>query len=152
MPTPFDSTFAVVRAIGVEFAKRKLQPVAVAVAVATIVVHALGIWLISQSAWWWLLEIAFIVSTIVIILLATVVWLLLRRVSPPMNRSQRQAVGTFVNKLERIAEHVQTPQPVIIYYVVRDAIRPRQDTFIEGMIHDSTSLGGDFTKLRRDLQ
>jgi hypothetical protein len=146
------STVTVLRAVGVEFVRRKLRPLIIIAAVAVLLIHALGIWLTTQSVWWWLLEAIFIGGTIILAAAGIAMWLILKRVSPSLNRNQRRSVARFVDKLERMAEHLQTPQPVIIYNVIRDTVRPRKESFIEGVIHDSTSLGGDFATLRHDLQ
>lgn len=112
----------------------------------------LGGWLTTQSAWWWLLQALFIVVGLLFLALAVTVHIILKIVAPGLTKRQKKAVGSFVSKLERVAEHLQTPQFVIIYYVVRETISPRRDGFIESVSRDSTSLAPDFTALRREFE
>jgi NADH:ubiquinone oxidoreductase subunit 6 (subunit J) len=141
-----------VRAIGVVFARRTIRPFVIIGAVVLVGLLGLGGWLASNNAWWWLLEAVFIVATLLFAGLVIAVHWLLRRVAPPMSRSQRQAVEAFVDKLERVAEHLQTPQFMIVYYVIRDTLRPRPGGFITQVTHDSRTLHSDFAKLQRLLQ
>lgn len=110
-----------------------------------------GGWLTTQNAWWWLLEVVFIVGSLLFAFLVIVVNVILRWTEPVLTETQKQAVGGFVDKLERVAENLQTPQIVIIYYVVRDIIRPRPDSFIASVSRDSKALAPDFVRLRNEF-
>ena len=142
-------TINAIRAIGAAFARRALLPFIVIGAVVAILLLALGGWLTTQSGWWWLLEVLFIICTLVFIGLTVGVLVLLRAVEPALNKTQKQSVRQFVDKLERVSEHVQTPQLFIIFYVVRDTIHPRQGSFIEEISRDSKTLAPDFAALRK---
>lgn len=146
------STFTVIRAIGVEFARRILRPLVVIGTIMAIALLALGGWLTTQSAWWWLLEVVFIMGSVVFVLLVIAIYVFLRAVAPPLTKAQRKSVVQFVNKLERVAEHLQTPQIIIIYNILRDTARPQSNTFIETVSKDSKTLAPDFSKLRKDLE
>jgi hypothetical protein len=142
-----NTTFTVVRAIGAEFARRLLGPLTLTGAIAAVLLLAIGGWLTTINVWWWFLEAAFIIFTVVFVVLWVVSRLLLRLADPPQSGDQRQLVRSFVDKLERVSENLKTPQPVIIYRVIRDTIRPRKDNFIETVSRDSKSLAPDFLGL-----
>lgn len=145
-------TTTVIRAISAELARRMVRPIIIVGAVFMAALVALGGWLASQNAWWWFLEIPFI--AIGLLFLAAIVALhgMLRAVTPPLSRTQKQAVSSFVDKLERVAQHVQMPQIAVIYYVVREAIHTRRDGFIESVSRDSTSLAPEFLRLRKKFE
>jgi len=142
-------TLNVVRAIGVEFARRMLRPLIIVGILTSIVLLSIGGWLAAQNAWWWIVEAICIIGTIVFIGLVLVARIALRVAEPALNKTQRQSVSVFVDKLERVAENIQTPQIVILYYVIRDTIRPRPDSFIETISRDSKTLAPDFVNLRK---
>ena len=71
--------------------------------------------------------------------------------APPLSKKQKRDVAQYVDKLERVAETIQTPQLAIIFYVVRDTIRPTKQSFIETISTDSKALAPDFIKLRKDF-
>lgn len=141
-------TINAIRAVGAAFARRALLPFIIIGALLLVALHVMGGWLITQSAWWWLLEAVFIITTLIFIALIIVVNILLQAVAPALTKTQKRHVNEFVDKLERVAEHVQTPQIVIIYYVIRDTLNPRQGSFIESISQDSKTLAPDFARLR----
>lgn len=145
------STIIVIRAVGAEFARRTVMPLIIGGAIVIIALLALGGWLTTQNAWWWILEVLFIISALLFTVAVLVVRILLRAVAPTLTKEQKKSVGHFVDKLERVAENVQTPQPVIVFYVVRDAIWPRRDGFVESISKDSRALAPDFARLRREM-
>lgn len=145
-------TINAIRAVGAAFARRALLPFIIIGGLLLLLLHIMGGWLITQSAWWWLLEALFIITTLVFIALIVIVHILLRAVAPALSKTQKHHVNDFVDKLERVAEHVQTPQIVIIYYVVRDTLNPRQGSFIESISQDSKTLAPDFARLRREFE
>ena len=142
-----------VRAIGSEFVRRALKPLIIVVPLVLTGLLSLGAWLITRSAWWWLLEAVLIMATIVIFVVYLLVQALIKTIEPVLNREQRQAVRSFVDKLERTAENLQTPQPVILYRIVRDIVKKRQgsDSFITAMARDSRELAPDFRALQKQF-
>jgi hypothetical protein len=140
-------TLTVARAIGAEFTRRKLRPLLILITVVTVVLLVLGAWLISRNPWWWFLEATFIIFCLLAMVLAVAAQVALRVADPPQNNDQRQAVGGFVDKLERVADSLQTPQLVIVYRVIRDTLRPRERTYVETVSRDSKSLAPDFVQL-----
>jgi MFS family permease len=145
-------TISAVRAIGAAFARRALLPFIIIGAIVVVGLLVLGGWLTTQSGWWWLLEALFIVMALIFTALVVIVHILLRAVAPTLTKNQKQQVSNFVDKLERVAEHVQTPQLIIIFNVVRDTIHPRQGSFIEEVSRDSKDLAPDFVRLRREFE
>lgn len=144
-------TLNTIRAIGAEFARRQLRPFILLGALFVAALLLLGGWLTTQNAWWWILEALLILGSFVFIALVIVIHIVLRVVAPTLSKAQRKAVASFVDKLERVAETVQTPQLAIIFYVIRDTIRPSKDSFIENISKDSKTLAPDFIKLRRNF-
>lgn len=140
-----------VRAVGSEFVRRALKPLIIVIPLVLTGLLSLGAWLITRSAWWWLLEAVLIMATIVIFVAYLLVQALIKTIEPVQNREQRQGVRSFVDKLERTAENLQTPQPVILYRIVRDIVKKRQgsDSFITAMARDSRELAPDFRALQK---
>lgn len=145
-------TINAVRAVGANYARRALMPFIIIGAAVAVLLLIMGWWLTLQSTWWWLLEAVLILFTLVFICLGVGLFVLLRAVEPALTKKQRQHVKNFVSKLERVAEHVQTPQIIIIFYVVRDTIHPHQGSFIEEVSRDSKTLAPDFAALRREFE
>lgn len=145
-------TITVIRAIGAEFARRMLRPIIIIGTILLLVLLAFGGWLTTQNAWWWLLEALFIIGSLLFMIVVVVLHIILRSIAPPLSKTQKQAIGNFVDTLERVAENLQTPQTIIIYYVVRDAIHPRRDGFIESVSRDSKTLAPDFLRLRKKFE
>lgn len=145
-------TIAVVRAIGTEFVRRSLWPLTLIGGSVVLVLVGLGGWLTTLNVWWWLLETVFLMLAIAYLIITVAVWTIIKLVRPDMTKSQRTAVGNYVDKLQRVADNVQTPQPVLLFRVVRDVVRPRQDGFIETVSRDSKGLAPDFVSLIRKFQ
>ncbi len=140
-------TVIVIRAIGVEFAKRALRPLVIVGAAIVAVLVGIGGWLTTINAWWWFLEAVLLMAAVLFVVLVAIVWTAIRVANPDQTKTQRQAVKRYVDTLQRVAENLQTPQLVILYRVVRDVIQPRQGGFIETVSRDSKSLSPDFIKL-----
>jgi MFS family permease len=144
-------TITVARAIGAEFIRRKLRPLIIMGAVVAISLLCLGGWLAAHNAWWWLIEAVFICGSLLFAAAVTVMYLILGKVEPLATRTQKQNVRSFVDKLEQLADSLQTPAFFILYYVIRDTIRPRQNGFIETVAHDSKTLAPEFSRLLKDF-
>lgn len=139
----------VLRAVGVEFLKRKFVGAATMFAVAAVIVAVLLVWLISMSGWWLLLAIPMFGLMLLGILLLLIVRILIKIIRPQLDKSQKTAVSDFVDKVERVAEQVQMPSFMIFFNVARDVIKPRKKTFIATVVDDSTSLKPDFSALQK---
>jgi hypothetical protein len=145
------ATFTVVRAVSAEFARRALKPLVLIGAVVAVALVSAGAWLTTVNAWWWLLEALFIGVSVLFVMSVVLAQLLLRRIGLAHTKAQRKQVATFVDKLERSVETVRTPYPVILYYIIRDTVRPRPDAFVSTLARDSRTLGPDFAALRDAL-
>lgn len=143
------SNITLIRAIGSEFIIRKYRSLVLVLAIVAVAVLALMIWLITLSAWWWLLAAPVISLVIIGVLVALLVRVIIRAASPVLTKQQTKDVKDFVDKLERVADNLQTPAFIILFRVVRDTVRPRDKTFIQSMAEDSTTLHTDFATLQR---
>lgn len=143
-------SIVIVRAVGALFARRMLRTALLIGVIAAVVLHGVGAWLAIENPWWWLLELVFIFLTLVFVILIVVVLAVLRIVEPRQSIAQKHAVAEFVDKFQRVAENLQMPMPLIVFFVVKDTILPPKDgTFISKMTRDSTSLAPDLMKLHK---
>lgn len=142
-------TLRMVRAIGAEYIRRKIKPLLIVTAVVLTLALALGGWLASRNAWWWVFEAIFILAAVMFALAVWLFRLLLSRVDAARTKDRRQAVAGFVDKFERVAEHVGTPLPVLVIRVAWDMLHPTKRGFITGVAEDSKTLAPDFVALQR---
>ena len=141
-------TITVIRCIGTEFARRLFFPVAITAGVIFTLLIIGVLLLTTLSQWWYLLLIPIMILLCVAGGVLAVVWLTIRTIRPIQTRTQHTAVKTFVDKLQRLSDTVQTPKIILLFRIVRDVAAPRQDGFIGSIADDTTSLKNDF----RDLQ
>lgn len=146
------SNIKLIRAIGSEFIRRKLRAFYALFAVGAMMALAVSTWLTTLNIWWWLLATAVIIGTLAGILVCVVSGFAVRILRPHLTKAQIRAVGNFVDKLERVAEHVQTPMLIIVLRVIRDILWPRQPNFISSIIQDSASLRPDFKTLQEEFK
>jgi hypothetical protein len=137
----------VARAIAASFTTRKLKSSIILLSVATIVVAGLSIWLVRISLWWLFLVIPVVLWLFVAALVLAVGYALIRILRPNLNAQQHQAVEDFVDKLERVADSVQTPALIIAIRIVWDAIRRSESTFIQRAVSDGATLHADYAEL-----
>lgn len=140
-----------IRAIGSEFAGRKLRLILLIFGIITLIALLAMGWLITLSIWWWLLAVPVMVMTLLGLMVGIMASILVKLLRPVLTKSQAAGVKKFVDKLERVAENIQTPMFMIVFRVMRDIIRPGKKTFIQTVTHDSTTLHKDFIKLQRDF-
>jgi hypothetical protein len=144
------ANIAAIRAITAEFARQFVQPFLwLGVGIMAVLLLLVGVLAFSFSQWWWLL----IIPIILLGLVGIVVWLLVRfvlgRVSPRLDGQQQAATKQFVTKLQFATETIQTPYPIIIFYVVRDIILRRDSGFISELTQQSKTLRPDFEELKK---
>ncbi|MET1033412.1 MAG: hypothetical protein ABWX94_02845 [Candidatus Saccharimonadales bacterium] len=140
-----------IRAISGEFIARKFMSIVLLFAVVGILVLGGAIWLTTISARWWLLAIPVIGFVLLGIVTCVAARVIIGFVRPKLTKLQSTNVARFVDKLERIAENLQTPMFIVVYRVIRDVIRPHDPSFVQTMIGDSTSLRKDLADLQRDF-
>lgn len=145
-------TISVIRSVGAEFAKRLFVPVAVTgIIVSTVLVT--GVFLLATlSQWWLLLLIPVVIIVSVIFGVLAVSWLVIRTVQPPQTKTQHKAVKSYVDKLQRVSEAIQTPKFILFFRVLRDISAPRKDGYIGSMTDDTVSLKRDFSDLLKMFQ
>lgn len=141
------SHITLIRAVGSEFVLRKLKGFAVIGAVLFLISIMISLYLTTIHIWWWLLAVPVIMTMIFGTISLWVAFAVVQVLRPRMTSIQKGAVVTFVDKLERVADHAQTPMFLIVFRVLRDVIRPRSKTFIELAVEDSASLHTDVRKL-----
>lgn len=144
-----NSYVKVVRAVGGEFAVRKLRDAALPFVIAGGILLAVCLWLTTISAWWWLLAAMVLVAELLLVATWTLVYLVVRRFRPRETKDQKRAVRDFVDKLERVTGNVGTPMFIIVFRVVRDIIRPSKTTYIQTVANDSTTLHKDLLALQK---
>lgn len=141
-------TIQAVRAIGVEFIRRKIRPLVVAGLCAAVLLVGMGVWLVAAvNVWWWLALAPVLMVSVLFIALVLVAQVMLRLADSSQSLEQKRAVRKYVDGLQRVAENVQTPPVIILYRVVRDVVRPGPDGFIATMSRDSQSLAPEFQRL-----
>ncbi len=142
---------SLVRAIGSEFGARKLKSVLLVTGIILIIFVGIAIWLITMSAWWWLFAIPVILFSLFSIAAYLIARIVIKRLRPDLTKSQTSAVSSFVDKLERVADNLQTPMFIIVFKVVRDIIRPRSKPFVQTIVEDSSTLHKDLLELQKNF-
>lgn len=140
-----------IRAVGGEFLSRKFRSLAILFGAAALILATAMMWLTMIDAWWWLLAAPVIGLLVLGGLAILTAWWMLRFLRPKLTPPQATGTREFVDKLERIADHAQTPMPLILLRVARDMWRPRGTTFIQSVSTDSKTLSGDFMRLHRNF-
>lgn len=139
-----------IRAITAEFARQFVQPFLwLGVGIMAMLLLLVGLLAFTFSQWWWLL----VIPIVLLGLVGIVVWLLVRfilgRISPRLDGQQKAATKQFVTKLQFATETIQTPYPIIIFYVIRDIILRRDSGFISELTQQSKTLRPDFEELKK---
>jgi hypothetical protein len=139
-----------IRAITAEFAQEFVRPfVWISLGVIITLVIIVGLLAYFISGWWLLL----LVPIILIALIGTAIWLAaqftLKTLAPKMNVQQKNETKNFVTKLQFAVETLQTPYPIIIFYVIRDIVLRRDSGFISQVTQHSRALKPDFEELKR---
>lgn len=138
-----------IRSIGTEFANRLFYPVIMAGAIAAGILVAITFWLTTLSSWWWLLFIPVVMAICIGLAVFVIVKLVVRSITPPQTRQQKQAAKQFVDKIQTIAEATQTPKVVLLFRIVRDIAAPRESGFIGNLTSTTSSLKSDFAEHAR---
>ena len=147
-------TINTVRAIGAEFVRRSIRPLIIIGSLTAVVLLGMGGYLTTINAWWGILEAAIVIGVLIFIVLSILVRVLIRLADPPQSVEQRHAVRQYVDKLQRVSDHLQTPQFIVLFRVVKDTIYPRSEgeSFIEKVSKDTKTLTPDFTDLQQKFQ
>lgn len=144
------SSITAIRAVTAEFARQFVQPFWwVGIGMLTVMVVIMAILALTLSPWWWLLAIPIAIAGLAGVIIWLLVSFILNRVSPSLNQKQKTATKHFVTRLQSTTETIQTPYPVIVFYVVRDIILRRDSGFISEVTEHSKTLRPDFEHLRQ---
>lgn len=144
------SHIAAIRAITAQFAQQFVRPffwigLGIIISLAILII----VMAVTISSWWWLA----IIPVVILGGIVSVAWLLVRmilgRLSPRLDARQQLATKQFVTKLQFATETLQTPYPLIIFYVVRDILLRRDTGFINEVAEQSKTLRPDFEQLRK---
>jgi ABC-type multidrug transport system fused ATPase/permease subunit len=139
----------VARALTARVASRVLR-IATIVAGCGFFVVLLIIWALAYffSPWWWLLLIPFVVLFTLFLFVRLLVRIVIRRVhGQHLNKTQREGLDSFIDKLQAIAEARATPWPLIIAICLKDLVFHRDITTVKQLINDTTSLRHDYKTL-----
>lgn len=141
---------AAIRAITAEFARQFVQPffwVALGLLVCLVIITVLLA--VNISPWWWLLAIPVVILGLAGIVIWLIVRLILQGLSPRLNLDQKTATKQLVTKLQFTKDTIQTPYPLIIFYVIRDIIFRRDKGFLSEVTEHSRTLKPDFEALKK---
>lgn len=143
------SQITTMRAIGSEFLLRKLKKlVLIGVVVGLIIFGLIAYAGIAFSGWFFILLIIFAPVAMVPFFLWVVLKLVGRFMVPQMSTEQRTLLSAFVDKLERVAEHAQTPVFVIMFRIAKDILMNNEQGFIRRVTDDSTTLRPEYDALQ----
>lgn len=139
-----------IRAITAEFARQFVQPILwVVLGIIVCLMIIVVLLAVNLSAWWWLLAIPVVILGFAVAIVWLLVRLILAGLSPRLNTTQKAATKQFVSKLQFASETIQTPYPVMIFYVIRDIIFRRDKGFLSEVTEQSRTLKPDFDALKK---
>lgn len=123
------------------------------VAVVVFALILLGCWALAYyvSPWWWILLVAYIPVLLAFILVWLIANFLLNKLYPVKHLSgtQRKAVGSFADKLQRLAEARGIGWPMFAFICFKDLLFYRDLRTARNTIEDGTSLKRDFEDLEK---
>ena len=146
-----DNNIQLIRAIGSEFVLRKYRSLIAVLFILIVLLVGGAIYLTTLSAWWWLLAVPVIGGSILLVIIAILAGFVVMLLRPSITKMQRSSVADFVDKLERVADGLQTPPFIVLFRVVKDVVRPGKTPFLQSMAQDSTSLKSDYITLQRSF-
>lgn len=147
-----NALFLTIRALSVEFARRLYVPVFVIGAVVLAVLLAVSIWLTTVNAWWWILFGLVIISIVLFLIIAAIVRIIIGVVRPEQTTSQSKAVKQFVDKLQDVADTVQTPKLFLLFRLVLDTLRPTSRGLVQTMSSHAGSTKKDFEEIKKSFE
>jgi len=145
------NTIYVLRAVGVEFARRIYLPIVIVFVVIAIIACSIAIWLTTMSAWWWIFAVLVFVAVLIAGIILGVVAVVLHILNPHQTTTQKSGVKTFVDKLQGLSEITQTPKFILLFRITRDVVSPREDGFVKTTIGHTLSLRKDFESLKNSF-
>lgn len=141
-----------VRALTAEFVKRLALPIIIIGASIFIILLGLSIWLTTINGWWGILLGVVILWTLIFATLTIIVALIINAVNPKQNSSQKKAVKSFVDKLQEVAETVQTPKVFIVGRLVLDVVNKNNNGLVRTMSSHTLTTKRDFDAIRKSFE
>jgi hypothetical protein len=143
-------SISAIRAITAEFTRQFVRPFLwTGLGMIAVMVCLMAILAFTLSPWWWLLTVPIAALGLVGLVIWVLVRFILGQVSPHLNQQQKMATKQLVTKLQSATETIQTPYPVIVFYVIRDIILRRDSGFISEVTQQSKTLRPDFEALKK---
>ncbi len=136
-----------IRAISMEFVLRRFKSLIIPIGLISLISLAIAIDLTAMNSWWLLLLAPLIIILTIGLVLSMFAKSFIDMARPNMTIHQNELVKKFVDKLERIANHLQTPMFLIVLRILRDSIHPHGTSFICETTKDGASLHTDFFEL-----
>lgn len=146
------SSVLAIRSIGAEFAKRIYIGVAILFVVVAAIVLGTTAWLASLNVWWWLLFAALAIFASIGLGILVVVGFIIKSVTPMQSKAQKAQAKSFVDKLQNLSETAQTPRLILLFRIIRDIARPREQGFISTLSSETTSLKSDFVAFSKTFK
>jgi len=147
-----NSLFLTVRALSVEFARRLYFPVFIVGAVILGLTIILSIWLTTMSAWWWILFTLAVIASVVFVIISLITRVIINVVRPAQTVSQKKSVKEFVDKLQEVADTVQTPKVFLLIRLVMDTVRPTERGLVQTMSSHVGTTKKDFEAIRKSFE
>ena len=147
-----NSLFLTVRALSVEFARRLYFPVFIVGAVILGLTIILSVWLTTMSAWWWILFTLAVIASVVFVIISLITRVIINVVRPAQTVPQKKSVKEFVDKLQEVADTVQTPKVFLLVRLVMDTVRPTERGLVQTMSSHVGTTKKDFEAIRKSFE
>ena len=146
-----NSLFLTVRALSVEFARRLYFPVFIVGVVILALLIILSVWLTTMSAWWWILFTIVVFASILFLIISIIMRVIINVVRPAQTVAQKKSVKEFVDKLQEVADTVQTPKVFLLFRLVVDTVRPTGQGLVQTMSSHVGTTKKDFEEIRKSF-
>jgi membrane protein implicated in regulation of membrane protease activity len=145
------SKLIVARAISAHIARRAVRiatMIAVGILFFAFLITAALVY--SFSPWWWFLLLPFLLLFGVFMIVRLVARIIISRIhAGRLDKSQREAIDGFVDKILQIVEARATPPWVFVAITVKDIVIHRDITTIKRLVADSAGLRRDYMELEK---
>jgi Na+/melibiose symporter-like transporter len=141
------TTIQAVRAIAARFALQVYIPVAAIITVVVVGLVVLSAWLTTDSPWWWALFVLVVLLGMIIGTILIIIWAIITALTPDQSTRLKRQVKAFVEKISQLSEVAQTPKFILLFRLVRDTMRPRENSYIASVSTATKTLRTDFTEL-----
>lgn len=139
----------IIHAISYSYIRRKLRALYIGLTCIFFISGLCLAWLVSHSAWWWLLAVPLLIAGGAATGLVLITVIIMRFAAPQLSSQQQRHIEAFVDKMERVADDIQTPIFLLVVRLVFDVARHTPKPHIRTIIDDSSSLHTDFVALHK---